>query len=114
MHAELIDSPDFVGSDIALTRVANLRVASRMIDRKRSASGSCSRTAMKTELSTTIIRASPRLFENISRRARIKKRPGGNTPRYVTRAINIGGFAGRRALGNGDTGNPRFHFDACF
>jgi hypothetical protein len=68
---------------------------------------------MKTELSTTIIRSGPRLFENISRRARIKQRPQGNTPGYVTRAINIGWFAGHRALGNGDTGNPRFHLDAC-
>jgi hypothetical protein len=67
---------------------------------------------MKTELSTTIIRSGPRLFENISRRARIKQRPGGNTPGYVTRAIDIGGLAGRRALRNGDTCNPRFHLDA--
>ena len=69
---------------------------------------------MKTELSTTIIRSGPRLFENIARRARIKQRPQGNTPGYGTRAIDIGGFPGRRPLGNGDTGNPRFHLDAGF
>ncbi|HXO72308.1 MAG TPA: hypothetical protein VN838_25385 [Bradyrhizobium sp.] len=70
--------------------------------------------AIKTELSTTIIRSGPRLFKDVSRRPRIEKRPGGNTPGYVARAINIGGLAGHRALGNGDTGNPRFHFDALF
>jgi len=69
---------------------------------------------MKTELSTTIIRSGPSLFENISRRAWIKKRPGGNAPGYVTRAIDIGGFSGRRAFRNGDTGNPRFHLNALF
>lgn len=68
---------------------------------------------MKTELSTTIIQSCPRLFENISRRARIEKRPGRNAPGYVTRAIDIGGFAEHRALGNGDTGYARFHLDAC-
>jgi hypothetical protein len=68
--------------------------------------------AMKTELSTTIIRSSPRLFEDVSRRARIEKRPGGNTPGYVARAIDIGGLTGHHALGDGDTGNPRFHLDA--
>jgi hypothetical protein len=69
---------------------------------------------MKTELSTTIIRSRPCLLKNLSRRARIKKRPGGNTPGYVTRAIDIGGLTGHHALGDGDTGNPRFHLDARF
>ena len=40
--------------------------------------------------------------------------PGGNTPGYVTRAIEIGGLAAHRAFGDGDTRNPRFHLDACF
>jgi hypothetical protein len=70
--------------------------------------------AMKTELSTAIIWSGPRLFENISRAARIEERPGGNTPGYVARAIDIGGLGKRRALGNGDTRNPRFHLNACF
>jgi hypothetical protein len=39
---------------------------------------------------------------------------GGNTPGYVARAVDIGGLARHRALGDGDTGNPRFHLDACF
>ena len=82
-----------------------------IMERKRSASGSCSRMAINTELSTTIIRSSPRLFENLSRRALIKKRPGGNAAGYLARAIDIGGFARRRALGNGDTGNTGFHLD---
>jgi hypothetical protein len=63
--------------------------------------------------SATIIRSGPRLFENISRRVRIKKRPGGNTPGYVARAVDVGGLAGLRALGKRDTGNPRFRLDAC-
>jgi hypothetical protein len=62
----------------------------------------------------TIIRSSPRLFKDVSRRARIEQRPRGNTPGYIARAIGIGGLAARSALGNGDTGNPRFHLDACF
>jgi hypothetical protein len=70
--------------------------------------------AMKTELSTTIVRSGPRLFKDVSRRARIKQRPGGNTPGYVARAIDVGGFARHRALGNGDTGNPRLYRDPCF
>jgi hypothetical protein len=69
--------------------------------------------AMKTELSMTIIRSGPRLFKNVLRRARIKQRPGGYTPGYVARAIDIGGLAWHRALGNSDTGDPRFHLDAC-
>src|SRR3954464_11304138 len=85
-----------------------------MMDRKRSASGSCSRMAMKTELSMTIIRNCPRLFKDVLRRARIKQRPGGYTPRYVARAVDIGRLSERRVLGNGNTGNPRFHLDACF
>jgi hypothetical protein len=97
-----------------VTALASVREASRMIDRKRSASGSCSRTAMKTELSTTIIRSSPRLFKDVARHPRIEQRPGGNTPRYVARAFDIDGLARSRVLGNGDTGNPRFHLDACF
>jgi hypothetical protein len=70
--------------------------------------------AMKSELSTTIIRSGPRLFEEVSRRARIKKRAERNPPCYFTRAIDIGGFSKCRALGNGNTGNPRFHLDARF
>jgi hypothetical protein len=70
--------------------------------------------AMKTELSTTIIRSGPRLFEDVSRRARIEKRPGGNTPRYVARAIDIDGLAGRAAFRHGDTGDSRFRLDAFF
>jgi hypothetical protein len=69
---------------------------------------------MKTELSTTIIRSGPSLFEDVSRRARIKQRPGRNTPCYFTRAIDIGRLAAHHALGNGNTGNPRFRLDACF
>jgi hypothetical protein len=65
-------------------------------------------------IEVTIIRSGPRLFKDVSRRARIKKRPGRNAPGNVTCAIDIGGFSGHRALGNGDTGNPRFHLDACF
>jgi hypothetical protein len=67
---------------------------------------------MKTELSTTIIRSGPRLFKDLSRRARVKQRPGGDTPGYLARAINIGGLPARSAFGNGDTSNPRFHLDA--
>jgi hypothetical protein len=69
--------------------------------------------AMKTELSTTIIRSGPRLFKNVLRRPRVEKRSGGNTPGYVARAIDISGLAMRAAFRNRDTGNPSFHFDTC-
>ena len=67
---------------------------------------------MKTELSTTIIRGGPRLFENISRRARIKKRTGRDTLRNLAGAIDPRRRTQCRALRNGDTGNARFHFHA--
>jgi hypothetical protein len=63
---------------------------------------------MKTELSTTIIRASPRLFENVARRAWVEERPGRNATGYLTRAIDVGRFA----LREGYTGNTCLHFDA--
>jgi hypothetical protein len=40
--------------------------------------------------------------------------PERDTPVYVPRAINIGGFAGYRALGNCDNSDARFHFNARF
>jgi hypothetical protein len=68
--------------------------------------------AMKTELSTTIIRSSPRLFEAVSRGARIEKRPGRNAPCYLACAIDIRGLSG--CLHNGDARNACLHLDACF
>jgi hypothetical protein len=101
------DNARFIDAD----DTSSVRAESRMMDKKCSASGSCSRTAMKTELSTTIIRSGPRLFENILRRPRIKQRPGGYAPGYVARAIDIGGLAVRAAFGDCDTGNSRLHLD---
>jgi hypothetical protein len=60
----------------------------------------------------TIIRAGPRLFENLARRARVKERPGGNATRYLTRTIDVGGFEGSCIFRDSDTGNTCFHFDA--
>jgi hypothetical protein len=71
------------------------------------------RTLAGAKLSATIIRNGPRLFKDVSRRARIEQRPRGNTPGYIARATEIG-LAARSAFRNGDTGNPRFHLDACF
>jgi len=68
--------------------------------------------AMKTELSTTIIRGGPRLFENRSRRAGIKERTGCDTLRNLARAIDPRRFERYRALRNRDTSNARFHLDA--
>jgi hypothetical protein len=67
---------------------------------------------MKTELSTTIIRSGPRLFENLSRRARIKKGTGRDTLRNLAGAIDPRRLARCRALRNSDTGDTRFHLDA--
>jgi hypothetical protein len=67
---------------------------------------------MKTELSTTIIRGGPRLFENISRRARIKKRTGRDTLRNFAGAVDPRRHARYRAPDNGNTSNARFHLDA--
>jgi hypothetical protein len=65
--------------------------------------------AMKTELSTTIIRSGPRLFENRSRRAGINKGTGCDTFRYLAGAIDPRRPARCRALRNGDARNARFH-----
>jgi hypothetical protein len=67
---------------------------------------------MKTELSTTIIRVGPRLFENVSRRARVKQRTGRDTLRNLAGTIDLRRLARRRALRNGNACNPRFHLDA--
>jgi hypothetical protein len=70
------------------------------------------KNGMKTELSMTIIRNCPRLFKDVLRRARIKQRPGGYTPRYVARAVDVGGLSG--CLHNDDASNACLHLDACF
>src|SRR3954451_4856850 len=70
--------------------------------------------AMKTELSTTIIRGGPRLFENRSRRAGIQERTGRDTLRDLAGAIDPRRLKRCRALRNGNTGNARFHFDTFF